>query len=1040
MTPSQSLSPEHQRLLENASWLQRLATSLVRDPQLADDMVQQTMIAALEGATDQVSKQRPWLARVLRNKVNANYRSTSRRQIREQKVAVEECGELPHEVIERAEIGKLLTEAVLRLEEPFRTTLLMRYHEDKTPKEIARELGIPAATVRTRVSRGLAKLRREISHELGEDWKACSPALLAFAGVGGAGAVKSGFLFTAGLLLLCLSVVVFTVQPWNQDALPPSQDVALPSTGENESLNQALLDLNEPALDSNWDIQREPMQATSPAPGKDSSSVITLRGRCVAKESGQPLSECRIEIWGDYRMQHLNKSNESTSWDNPSPIITDETGRFEFELTIPNRNLQLTLLIKREGRLQRRGVWNQLASPIASSDFGDVALEWGTILTGRILNERGQPIVRASVSFDSLFDQSLTSLSEEVYLGTGSNDNGEFRLGSALPPGLRNFKIQAKGYLLTGPDYFVVKEGQSTHHLDLIVKAMPYIEGVLHYANGTPVHKAIVQALTGPGWTATDRTDESGKFRVYATSGYTDGFRLLVSDGGIQRFTTKEEYHWGDRNLNLTAIATTSASVLAVEDSTGEPVEDYTVVTTLEIDDGMYSTANTKQFPGSHPDGLARLEGLHSGRHSVKVFPDDSQLRAVFGLKLTTPLETDEPLRVRFLRMEPIQIQVLSADGTPISGSTVRVAESYESLLPNPPVDPRDGRNRWLGMPRAKYLSEGITDENGMVGLFILPSLDAAGIQVTGEHTDHVVALASASKRKSPVEIVLGKPSSIQGLLLAPEPMASGAAIFFQEVDPTHMFFGVPEDQLVFPNENGNYERTLPPGEYEVFFMIPQPATSGFSMGAGWVKLSPALGKFSLKPGEALEANWDGRHFAPGSLSGRITLDGIPQPNVRFWLKSNGFSKDNVRTDENGAFSFDDLPPAEYRVWFRGGDGNQQWPWGLTSTEVALIISEGEFHMDFNFTYRTLRVRPLHPETGLPFAHTTWNVSAGSMRSLTSDEKGWLTITPAPYSKLKIGFRDGEIGYLCGPFQVDQEKAVTELEIQTTYSPSTLRR
>ena len=162
MTPSQSLSPLHQELLENASWLRRLALSLVRDPNLADDLVQQTMVAALESAPQKSTKQRPWLARILRNKLYVRHRTETRRHSREARVSIEECGELPHDAVERAETGRLITEALLRLEEPFRTTLLMHFHEDKSPKIIARELGINTTTVRTRLHRGLEKLRNEL--------------------------------------------------------------------------------------------------------------------------------------------------------------------------------------------------------------------------------------------------------------------------------------------------------------------------------------------------------------------------------------------------------------------------------------------------------------------------------------------------------------------------------------------------------------------------------------------------------------------------------------------------------------------------------------------------------------------------------------------------------------------------------------------------------------------------------------------------------------------------------------------------------------
>ena len=51
---------------------------------------------------------------------------------------------------------------MLALDEPYRTVILMRYYEDLTPSQIAEHLGLPAATVRTRLRRGLERLRSMI--------------------------------------------------------------------------------------------------------------------------------------------------------------------------------------------------------------------------------------------------------------------------------------------------------------------------------------------------------------------------------------------------------------------------------------------------------------------------------------------------------------------------------------------------------------------------------------------------------------------------------------------------------------------------------------------------------------------------------------------------------------------------------------------------------------------------------------------------------------------------------------------------------------
>jgi RNA polymerase sigma factor (sigma-70 family) len=50
-------------------------------------------------------------------------------------------------------------DAVLSLSEPIRSTIVLRYLEDLPPREVARRLGVPIETVRSRSRRGLEDMR-----------------------------------------------------------------------------------------------------------------------------------------------------------------------------------------------------------------------------------------------------------------------------------------------------------------------------------------------------------------------------------------------------------------------------------------------------------------------------------------------------------------------------------------------------------------------------------------------------------------------------------------------------------------------------------------------------------------------------------------------------------------------------------------------------------------------------------------------------------------------------------------------------------------
>ena len=59
----------------------------------------------------------------------------------------------PEHILEREQAREQLVRAVLSLDEPFRTVVLLRYYEELSASEIARRLAVPSATVRTRLAR-----------------------------------------------------------------------------------------------------------------------------------------------------------------------------------------------------------------------------------------------------------------------------------------------------------------------------------------------------------------------------------------------------------------------------------------------------------------------------------------------------------------------------------------------------------------------------------------------------------------------------------------------------------------------------------------------------------------------------------------------------------------------------------------------------------------------------------------------------------------------------------------------------------------------
>ena len=146
-TPSASWNPAE--LTDHAEWVRGLALHLVRDSARADDLVQETFLAALERRPDQGRSLRPWLRRVLQVRFAFGQRSEARRLAREEEGASPEGLPSSDELVENAEAHAMLVRALTKLREPYRTALLLRYFEEKSPQEIAASQGLPASTVRS---------------------------------------------------------------------------------------------------------------------------------------------------------------------------------------------------------------------------------------------------------------------------------------------------------------------------------------------------------------------------------------------------------------------------------------------------------------------------------------------------------------------------------------------------------------------------------------------------------------------------------------------------------------------------------------------------------------------------------------------------------------------------------------------------------------------------------------------------------------------------------------------------------------------------
>lgn len=159
--------------------LRRLACALTSDADAADDLVQDTLLAAIRHPPDESTSVRPWLATVLRRRRISLLRSAHREASRLAALPERESTRSP----EAAQVMRELAEEVASLSDDDQRLLELRFGNGCSAAECAARLGREASTVRTQLSRTLQRLRTRLDRRDGgrQSWM---PALVAL-GQGG---------------------------------------------------------------------------------------------------------------------------------------------------------------------------------------------------------------------------------------------------------------------------------------------------------------------------------------------------------------------------------------------------------------------------------------------------------------------------------------------------------------------------------------------------------------------------------------------------------------------------------------------------------------------------------------------------------------------------------------------------------------------------------------------------------------------------------------------------------------------------------------
>lgn len=387
------------KLQQHGDALRWLAVDLLGDRAAVDDALQETWLSALQRPPRRDGEAGGWLAAVLRNAVRQLRRSERRRVQREAAAARSEAVEDPAAVLAREEQVHRLVAAVSALPAAFRAAVWQRYFEGKPPRQIARADGVPLATVKGRLQRGLQQLRERLQAE-GEDWR--GGLALAFGCPAGAAvsttATGTGVLLMATwtkVLAAAVVVAALGVLWWMQ--APPAAVPALPPPIVDAGSSEAAM----PVAD------RPQQRSEVPSPGSGLGNLlVAVRWR----RDAAPAAEVEV----------LAAAGDGVVVDGQVPGGWHSIGRTDREGRLFVAGLEPGWLALRPRDVDRPQ-WRAIVS--GSEARAEFELDACTIVRGIVVDRAGAPVTGADVW---LSEPLRTSVGEVV---AQSDAGGRFELG-----------------------------------------------------------------------------------------------------------------------------------------------------------------------------------------------------------------------------------------------------------------------------------------------------------------------------------------------------------------------------------------------------------------------------------------------------------------------------------------------------------------------------------------------------------------------------------------------------------------------------------
>lgn len=425
------------------------------------------------------------------------------------------------------------------------------------------------------------------------------------------------------LLLAALGAGIYLALDHRGESAPP------PTTGPTDTVPQTPEVTQRPPEQQTGETSqpelpiqdRTVIQVTGP--GADADQGVSGR---VLLPNGQPAPDVPVYLLQSTTSNPLELYLAHRTGQKILPVAQAATaadGTFALGVLKPGESFDLRVVSDDHPELQHRSI---KIRPEEWYDTGDLRLEFGVVVQGRVLDEAaGFPIAGAQVFLNnpSQTYQMLATPGRERGVTTASDAGGYFRFTNA-PRGLPvTVGAEAPGYayaeLANQP---VRNDGVNEFELRL-ARGMP-IRGIVVDVNGKPVVGANVQAAGQSAKTPQNATTRSNVDGIFELPTLREGpYQLTVTANGYEE-AIRKGVMTGESDVKI-VLEQRGRVELKVLSARGTPVKNYTVSLKRYFPNNPMGIGKVPEFrdvrinPGDYQGDYASIHNVPTGEFVFQI-------------------------------------------------------------------------------------------------------------------------------------------------------------------------------------------------------------------------------------------------------------------------------------------------------------------------------------------------------------------------------------------------------------------------------------